>query len=249
MTPVEMLNAALAEAFKGDPANAVRAHAAMLPLIQKLCPDFSPTLPRPAHVYLTDKSEKAIVVGDPQQGWNEESEDAHNCDAAGCGQAHVLFRLPFTDERTITAKGPKSLFEIATGWAVVPRVLTPEMDRAAAEREDDEPLSDWGKIQRAPLQAIWEALLKASPDPNKAINIVAGERASKLEAKCVLRDLLNHLDANTCLHETTHRGGSIWTICDDCDAKWADDKGGFKPHQDEPAVAAARAYLKGLEDA
>ena len=33
---------------------------------------------------------------------------------------------------------------------------------------------------------------------------------------------------NMCFHENTHRGGAIWTICDDCGAKWADDRGGFK---------------------
>lgn len=59
----------------------------------------------------------------------------------------------------------------------------------------------------------------------------------------LLRDLLGHVDRNTCVHENTHRGGVIWTICDDCGMKWADDRGGFKPHKDAPEVAAARAAL------
>lgn len=59
----------------------------------------------------------------------------------------------------------------------------------------------------------------------------------------VLRGLLDHVDRNTCTHESTHRGGFLWTICDDCGMKWADDKGGFKPHADAPAVAKARAVL------
>ena len=29
-----------------------------------------------------------------------------------------------------------------------------------------------------------------------------------------------------CEHEYTHRGGAIWTICDNCGTKWADDEGG-----------------------
>lgn len=63
------------------------------------------------------------------------------------------------------------------------------------------------------------------------------------DARAVLQDLLDHVDETTCTHESTHRGGAIWTICDNCDAKWADDRGGFKPHEDAPAVARARAML------
>ncbi len=58
-----------------------------------------------------------------------------------------------------------------------------------------------------------------------------------------LRELLDHVDRNTCTHEQTSRGGAIWTICDDCGMKWADDRGGFKPHNDAPAVTKARAAL------
>lgn len=60
-----------------------------------------PMLPTPSHIYLTDKG--AIVTGDPQTGWDVETDDAHNCDANGCGIAHVLYRLPFTDERKANA--------------------------------------------------------------------------------------------------------------------------------------------------
>ncbi|CAB3870902.1 hypothetical protein [Achromobacter deleyi] len=70
---------------------------------------------------------------------------------------------------------------------------------------------------------------------------VADERAA-------LADLLEYVDRNTCTHEDTHRGGAIWTICDGCGMKWADDEGGFVPHQDAPAVAAARAVLASAPD-
>jgi hypothetical protein len=56
------------------------------------------TLPAPHRAYVTDDA--VVVTGSPQQGWDEEGDSAHNCDANGCGQAHVLYRLPFTDERT-----------------------------------------------------------------------------------------------------------------------------------------------------
>lgn len=58
-----------------------------------------------------------------------------------------------------------------------------------------------------------------------------------------LRALLNHVDMETCVHESTHRGGAIWTICDDCGMEWADDRGGFIPHTDAAEVAQARATL------
>ncbi|QIN95288.1 hypothetical protein DLP3_125 [Stenotrophomonas phage vB_SmaS_DLP_3] len=63
--------------------------------------------------------------------------------------------------------------------------------------------------------------------------------------RAVLADLLKLVDRETCTHEETHRGGAIWTICDSCGRSWADDKGGFVPHEDHPAVAAARKYLAG----
>lgn len=55
-----------------------------------------------------------------------------------------------------------------------------------------------------------------------------------------LRDMLEEFDRNTCVHEDTRRGGAIWTICDACGMKWADDSGGFKPYEDPPVVARAR---------
>ena len=59
----------------------------------------------------------------------------------------------------------------------------------------------------------------------------------------LLTDLLEEVDRNICTHEETHRGGSIWTICDHCDKEWADDRGGFEPYVDQPAIAAAREFL------
>ena len=59
-----------------------------------------------------------------------------------------------------------------------------------------------------------------------------------------LWELLDHVDAVTCTHEELHRGGTIWTICDGCGRKWADDEGGFVPYSDPPAVAKARAIIE-----
>jgi hypothetical protein len=66
---------------------------------------------------------------------------------------------------------------------------------------------------------------------------------TEMGLKAALRALLDHVDRETCLHEETHRGGYLWTICDHCGRKWADDEGGFVPHQDSVPVAEARKIL------
>lgn len=60
----------------------------------------------------------------------------------------------------------------------------------------------------------------------------------------ILQDMLDLYDDNTCRHENTERGGYLWTICCDCDMKWADDRGGFVPYQDPKCVAEARVFLE-----
>jgi len=69
----------------------------------------------------------------------------------------------------------------------------------------------------------------------------AVERFSK--AEYLLKDLVEHIDSETCQHEETHRGGAIWEICDGCGKKWADDEGGKPEFKHAPPVAAAIAYL------
>lgn len=59
----------------------------------------------------------------------------------------------------------------------------------------------------------------------------------------VLQGAVFEYDRNTCTHDELRRGGTIWTICCECGAKWADDEGGFVPHQDPPAIATARQFL------
>lgn len=58
-----------------------------------------------------------------------------------------------------------------------------------------------------------------------------------------LHAALDHYERNICHHDSTHRGGFLWTICDDCGAKWADDEGGFKPFSYPREIEAAYAAL------
>ena len=75
---------------------------------------------------------------------------------------------------------------------------------------------------------------------DRAVTRAETAEARNAELVKALDDLLDHVDRNTCLHEGVHRGGSIWTICDDCGEKWADDRGGFVPYSDPDPVARAR---------
>lgn len=55
--------------------------------------------------------------------------------------------------------------------------------------------------------------------------------------------LLRRDEQNTCQHQDTHRGGAIWTICDDCGAQWADDQGGKPKWQDPKEWVEARDVI------
>jgi hypothetical protein len=52
---------------------------------------------------------------------------------------------------------------VPDGWVLVPREPTEAMLDAAMTREDDEPLTDWGKIIPAPHAEIYKAMLAAAP--------------------------------------------------------------------------------------
>lgn len=63
--------------------------------------------------------------------------------------------------------------------------------------------------------------------------------------RAALTAVIAEIDRNTCTHENTYRGGAIWTFCEACGKKWADDEGGIKPNIESQAVINARAILRG----
>jgi hypothetical protein len=69
------------------------------------------------------------------------------------------------------------------------------------------------------------------------------------QARDALAGLLSRDTRNTCQHENTHRGGVLWTICDDCDAKWADDRGGMPEWKDPPEWVRADEAIAALDAA
>ena len=66
------------------------------------------------------------------------------------------------------------------------------------------------------------------------------------EAVATIEALMKHIELNECQHENTHRGGLIWTVCDDCGHKWADDRGGFKSYKQPEAITKAEEFLAAL---
>jgi hypothetical protein len=63
----------------------------------------------------------------------------------------------------------------------------------------------------------------------------------------IINDLIFLAEKNICLHESTHRGGAIWEICDECGMKWA---GGVPDSARELPAEIERAYgmLRELAD-
>jgi ribosomal protein L37AE/L43A len=72
-------------------------------------------------------------------------------------------------------------------------------------------------------------------------------RVVKLTA--ALEALVRYASRNECAHEETRRGGAIWTICQGCGRKWADDEGGFKPYVAPPEIEQAYAVLAATKGA
>jgi hypothetical protein len=66
-------------------------------------------------------------------------------------------------------------------------------------------------------------------------------RADRLAA--ALGRLISDAEGQLCAHEETERGGTIWTICKQCGAKWADDQGGFPGYQRPAYIERAEAEL------
>lgn len=63
-----------------------------------------------------------------------------------------------------------------------------------------------------------------------------------------LSELLAKIQSEGCHHESTYRGGTILTFCDDCGQKWADDEnGGFIPYAEPTHIAKARAALSAAK--
>ena len=57
-----------------------------------------------------------------------------------------------------------------------------------------------------------------------------------------LKDVTEYAAVNTCVHEETYRGGTIWEICSQCGMKWADDEGGKPDDAHELPGPIRKAY-------
>lgn len=80
--------------------------------------------------------------------------------------------------------------------------------------------------------------------------LVRGEPATvavDVGALGIVRKLVEHIERNTCAHDSTHRAGFNLTVCDQCGIGWADDQGGKPEFQWPPVVVDARRLLAGGE--
>ena len=139
---------------------------------------------------------------------------------------------------------PMTAEELAESWKWW---TTPATARISVEA--------WRNLSPQDLRAV--TLPTALRNLNGAVDMLADAlaiidiltaRAEAAEARVkrleeVLQGAISEYDRNVCHHETLVRGGAIWTICQDCGAKWADDEGGFVPYQDPPKISIARAAL------
>lgn len=96
----------------------------------------------------------------------------------------------------------------------------------------------------ATIPAVRE--LVAANEKLAAENAALKEQVEKLAT--TLEQLLRRSEIEKCQHEETHRGGAIWTICDRCGRKWADDEGGFQPYEEPVDFANARAAIDATKE-
>lgn len=67
------------------------------------------------------------------------------------------------------------------------------------------------------------------------------KRIAQLEG--ALEKALRIAQRHICRHDELTRGGAIWTICKQCNARWADDRGGFKEDPDLEALERLNEVL------
>jgi hypothetical protein len=83
--------------------------------------------------------------------------------------------------------------------------------------------------------------LSGQPQPAPAMS----EREKRLEE--ALRQCIKEIPY--CEHDYTTRLGAIWTFCEECGGRWADDEGGVPQPQMPKGMAAALALLEGTKPA
>lgn len=124
--------------------------------------------------------------------------------------------------------------------------MTPNSDRTASTDDREDGQDGQRKPNSNPLHTQLgegeEGGLSSQPCAETGTHIPSSLVNQRLlEA---LRQLTGFAMERECWHESTHRGGAIWTICDDCGAKWADDEGGKPDYIQPPEITEASAAIK-----
>lgn len=92
--------------------------------------------------------------------------------------------------------------------------------------------------------------MRTSADALANVPVDGGAAPPSLYAiEAALSGALAEWGRHICEHENTHRGGAIWTICDDCGSKWDDDRGGFQPFKEPARITTAYSVLSRVRAA
>jgi len=115
--------------------------------------------------FICPSSATELTASSRQEGlceWHGKSLGEHDYIAVPGGQRCTKCKHEIPDK---PAQEGDVRSMVQQGWKLVPFEPTEEMLEAAMQREDDEPLSDWGKIVRAPHKDIYKAMIAALPEP------------------------------------------------------------------------------------
>lgn len=122
-----------------------------------------------------------------------------------------------------------------------------EADVRVRLREAYDAVADWPEKRGDPMTVGGAGFMDLLKLRNLVAELLdATQPATSDELLDALRSVYEHAERNECRHENTHRGGVLWTICDDCERKWSDDQGGFQPYVQPAALAKAKDLLDRL---
>ena len=110
---------------------------------------------------------------------------------------------------------------------------------------EDELFEQSARVIRAGNEAVMTGIELGREESAARIKELETTNAKLLET---LKGIVAWAERNICTHEDTHRGGTLWEICDRCGAMWADDKGGKPVFAYPQDVFQAMKAIKEAEE-
>lgn len=151
--------------------------------------------------------------------------------------------FPGQDKRGIVRETSAEWWD---GLAELIERAQPLIGAALGAVPDGRPAAASAAVREA-LRSVVEAIDIGRTIPRDEVeryrSLAAAPDVPPAGARELVAALVKHIERNECQHESTHRGGVLWTICDDCGKKWADDEGGFVPYERPSVLLRADDYL------